>query len=365
MDVAFVSEFTGGQRVFRFAEGEGRALGLEVDGSDPFEDTYCARVVGGHIPCLIPDAQKEPGVADMAVTRELAIGGHVSVPIVFSDGRIYGTFCCFSQTPKSSLDQQHVAMIRVMAGLVTEELERDELQAETRRRNSERIRNVLTGDDLSMVFQPIVETTTSAILGMEALARFDAEPRRTPDLWFEEAWTVGLGVDLELAAARAAASKLQELPKNQFLSLNISPETAISPELLVFLAETESERIVLELTEHAQVAEYDPLRKALDRIRSFGTRIAIDDVGTGYAGLQQLLELRPDILKLDLSITRGIDADPVRHSLAASVAAFATEMNLLLVAEGIETFAEAEALAGLGIKLGQGYYFGRPAPLSA
>lgn len=360
MEIAFVSEFTGDRRVFRFLDGQTEPAGLEVDGSDPLEDAYCSRVVAGVIPCLIPDAQSEPGVADMAVTRGLGVGGHISVPIIFSDGRVYGTFCCFSQVPSEHLNQAHVSMLRAMADLVTEHLERDELKAENRRQAAARVCDVLDGQKIEMVFQPIVELCSSKVLGMEALARFQVEPSRTPDVWFEEAWTAGHGVELELAAVNAAAAALDILPPDYFLSINISPETALSQDLLVFLAKTRSERIVLELTEHSRVAQYGPLRGALDMIRGFGARIAIDDVGTGYAGLEQLLELRPDILKLDLSITRGIDSDPLRHSLAASVAQFASEADLWLIAEGIETAAEAKKLSTLGINLGQGYHYGRP-----
>jgi EAL domain-containing protein (putative c-di-GMP-specific phosphodiesterase class I) len=359
MDVAFVSEFTGGRRVFRFVEGRGEAIGVEVDGSDPLEETYCSRVVKGQIPCLVPDAQNEPGVADLPVTKALSIGAHVSVPIVFSDGRVYGTFCLFSQKPKENLEG-HISTIRLLAELVTEQLEQEEMEAESRRVVSERIRDLLSPGRFQMVFQPIVELNSRTPIGVEALTRFAPEPRRTPDQWFEEAWSVGLGVELELAAARAARSVLPSLPTDSFLSINVSPETAISPKLLLLLIEQPCKRLVLELTEHSHVTDYEPLRAALDRIRRLGVRIAIDDVGTGYSGLRQLLELRPDILKLDQSITRGIDVDPTRRSLATSVANFAREMELTLVAEGVETPVEADVLAGLGVGLGQGYLFGRP-----
>jgi EAL domain-containing protein (putative c-di-GMP-specific phosphodiesterase class I) len=364
MEVAFVSEITGGRRVFRFVDEETQAVGLEVDGSDPCEDTYCSRIVDGRLPTLIHDAQKEPGAADLAVTKNLGIGAHVSVPIVFSDGSIYGTFCCFSQSPNDSLSNRDFELIRTMAGLVTEQLERDELVATNRRLASKRVRGILEGPEMAMVFQPIVDLNSLTTVGVEALARFEAEPRRTPDLWFNEAWTAGLGVDLEVTAARMAAAQLDQLPADVFLSINISPETALSPKLLNFLEETKSNRIVLELTEHSNIADYPPVLRALETLRGHEARIAIDDVGTGFAGLRHLLELHPDILKLDISITKGIDNDPMRRSLAAAVASFGLEMGLTVIAEGIETTAEATTLQRLGIGTGQGYYIGRPGPIS-
>lgn len=366
LDVAFVSEFTGGCRVFRFVEGDVLAVGLRPGGSDPCEDAYCARIVEGRTPNLIHDAQKEPSVADMPVTKALRVGAHVSVPIIFSDGQVYGTFCCFSQTPDPSLTERDVEMVRAMAGLVTEQLEHDELGESQRRNAYERIYNVLETEALKIVFQPIVDLTSGAVVGVEALSRFQSEPPRTPDRWFAEAWSAGLGTELEiLALVTAIEQGLDHLGPHDFLSINVSPETALSPRLLTVLECTQADRIVLELTEHSQVIDYPPLQKALDDIRAIGSRIAIDDVGTGYSGLQQLLELRPDILKLDLTVTRGLDVDPVRLALAKAVASFGASTGLTVIAEGIETQGEAEALRSLDIALGQGYHFGRPGPLTS
>lgn len=362
MEVAFVSEFTGGCRIFRFVDGDTSSVGVEVDGSDPYEEAYCSRIVDGRLPNLIPDAQMEPGAADLAVTKKLGIGAHVSVPIVFSDGRIYGTFCCFSQSPNHSLTERDLEVIRSMAGLVSDQLESDELQAETRRLGTDRIRRVLDGRDLVMVYQPIIELASSVPVGVEALARFETDPQRTPDLWFNEAWTVGLGVDLELVAARAAVAQLEHLDSRLYMSINISPETILSPELMRFLGDVDTDRIVLEVTEHSRIADYPPVQRALKEVRKRGVRIAIDDVGTGYAGLQHLLELQPNILKLDVSITSDVDTDAMRRSLAGAVATFGSDMGLAIVAEGIETRAEADTLQRLGIGFGQGYYLGRPAP---
>ena len=99
----------------------------------------------------------------------------------------------------------------------------------------------------------------------------------------------------------------------------------------------------------------------LGRLRSWGLRIAIDDAGSGYASLRHILNIRPDIIKLDIALTRAIDSDPARQALAIALVSFRQDIDAVLVAEGIETLAQLEALVRLGLRHGQGYYLGRPA----
>ena len=117
--------------------------------------------------------------------------------------------------------------------------------------------------------------------------------------------------------------------------------------------------IILELTEHARIEDYDGLRDALASYGS-GVRLAIDDAGAGYASLRHILELRPAFVKLDLSIVRGIEADPVRQALVSGLVYFAAKTGSELIAEGVETDEEANILVDLGIRFGQGYLLGRP-----
>jgi EAL domain-containing protein (putative c-di-GMP-specific phosphodiesterase class I)/PAS domain-containing protein len=228
-----------------------------------------------------------------------------------------------------------------------------------------RIEAVLDGrnDCLRMVFQPIVGLVSGAVFGYEALSRFSSEPLRPPDEWFAEAASVGLGVDLELHALRAALAAWNHAAADSYLSLNISPETAMSPRLIAFLESAPCARIVLELTEHSGIDDYDALGEALARLRSRGLRLAVDDAGAGYSSLRHILNLRPDIIKLDIALTRGIDTDPARQALAIALLSFRNEIGAILVAEGIETQGELEMLVQLGLTHGQGYYLGRPAEL--
>jgi EAL domain-containing protein (putative c-di-GMP-specific phosphodiesterase class I) len=224
---------------------------------------------------------------------------------------------------------------------------------------------VLNDGRLSMVFQPIVDLEGSRLVGLEALARFAGDPPRPPNEWFEDAGRVGRSVDLEIAAIAAALQELDQLPAEVFLSVNASPATAMSPQLERLLDRFSGQRIVLELTEHSPVDDYDALLAALGELRRRGIRIAVDDTGAGYAGLQHLLRVRPEIVKLDVALTRGIDADPARRALATGLVAFARELDAVVVAEGIETAAELETLRALEIGWGQGYHLARPASLPA
>ena len=229
----------------------------------------------------------------------------------------------------------------------------------------ERIERVLRDGTLSMVFQPILDLRDGRLVGAEALARFDCEPRRPPNEWFAEAADVGLGPELELAAVDAAVRHLDRVPAHAFMSVNVSAAAAMRPELREVLAGVSGSRLVLELTEHTRIEDYEPLLSALYLHRRRGVRIAVDDTGAGYSGLQHILRLRPDMIKLDLDLTRGIHTDPARRALAGSLKTFAEEIGAVVVAEGIEVRAELVTLQALGVPWGQGYHLGRPTALPA
>lgn len=236
--------------------------------------------------------------------------------------------------------------------------------AEEHQRRTALLRGVIDSGAIHMVFQPIVSLSDGRTRGFEALARFPVEPCRPPNEWFDDAAGVGLGTELELLAVHAAVAELDRLPSGAYLSVNVSPSTALDSELRSILAPV-AHRIVLELTEHARVADYDDLHAAIERVRRIGIRMAVDDAGAGYANLRHILRLRPDIIKLDIDLTRGVDADPARRALAASLVSFAAEIGADITAEGIETRAELDALRRLGVDAGQGYYLGRPEPVDA
>jgi EAL domain-containing protein (putative c-di-GMP-specific phosphodiesterase class I)/FixJ family two-component response regulator len=227
-----------------------------------------------------------------------------------------------------------------------------------------RVEQALSPSAFHLVFQPVFDVGSSRLVGLEGLTRFDLEPHRPPNEWFAEADEVDLSASLQLGVLRAAVAELDQVPAPTFLALNLSAEVLVTAELDEILDGADLSRVVLELTEHAPVADYEAVHGALRPWREAGLRFAIDDAGAGYASFQHILRLRPDIIKLDIALTRGIDADPIRRSLAAALVTFGHEMDAVLVAEGVETAQELEALAALGFDAAQGYHLGRPVPLA-
>lgn len=207
------------------------------------------------------------------------------------------------------------------------------------------------------VFQPIVAIPGSIVVGYEALTRFTDGTR--PDRRFAAASDIGLGLELELATLAAAIDGATSLPRDSFLSLNVSPAALLANGDLGRVLQASRRPIVLELTEHTPVTDYAALRKAIGAL-GVEVRVAVDDAGAGYASMQHVVELRPDLVKLDISLVRGIDGDPARQALIAGMRYFAERTGCRLLAEGIETEAELRTVVDLGVALGQGYLLGKP-----
>jgi EAL domain-containing protein (putative c-di-GMP-specific phosphodiesterase class I) len=226
-----------------------------------------------------------------------------------------------------------------------------------------RIRRFLRGDGISIAFQPIADLVTGSVLGFEALARFDADPPRSPAAWFRDASEAGLRRELELATVRAAVAAIEELPPGTYMTVNASPDVAASNAFADAIAGAPAGRLVVEITEHAPVEDYETLNRALQLLRSRGARVAIDDAGAGFANMAHMLRLNVDLIKLDIELTRHIDIDAKRKALVASLVEFGASVGATIVAEGIETEAELLALRRLGVRVGQGFHLGRPEPL--
>ena len=227
-----------------------------------------------------------------------------------------------------------------------------------------RVAAMLGRDSLSTVFQPIVALASGLVCGYEALSRFSLEPVRSPDLWFAEAAAVGRLLEAELTAVARALEQLDALPRDAYLSLNVSPETAVADGLLALVGPAMGPRLVLEITEHAPIEDYAAFGAALERVRARGVRIAIDDTGAGFASLRHILRLAPDIIKIDMTLTRRITTDRAERALTRALISFAAETGATVIAEGIESEEEIRALSELGVPCGQGYHLGRPERLT-
>jgi PAS domain S-box-containing protein len=226
-----------------------------------------------------------------------------------------------------------------------------------------RVEGVLTDRTAMMTaFQPILCLGTGAVIGAEALTRFITSPVRSPETWFADAASIGRGPDLEFLAMETALLAAAKLPAHLYVTVNLSPGACLDPRLSEILQRSglPAGRIVVEVTERSAVADYEPLAAALARLRRSGLRVAVDDAGAGFASMRHILQLKPELIKLDRTIIAGIDTDPSHRCLGMAMVSFAAGIGAILVAEGIETQTELATVTGLGMKAGQGYLLGRP-----
>lgn len=238
------------------------------------------------------------------------------------------------------------------------------LHAAARRRRRDGGRDEITalladGAPVRSVFQPILDLRTGQVSGYEALARF-GDGSRAPDAWIEQAHRAGLGPQLEAVALRAALAAARSRPAQTYLALNLSPSALLSRHVQAALP-ADLRDVLIEITENERVTDDAGLQQALARLRERGARIAVDDAGAGYAGFQQLMRLRPDVIKVDRSLVQDIANDPVKVAVVTSFVGFARRIGAEVCAEGVETPADLRTLADLDVALGQGYGIARPA----
>ena len=208
------------------------------------------------------------------------------------------------------------------------------------------------------VYQPIVSLVTGKIAGYEALARFDSNPGLPPSWWFSQAHRFGLGPALEAEAVRAALATADR-PTDTFLSVNLSPSALVADPVRERLPH-DLTGVVIEITEGEQVLDIPALQAHLDPLRARGARIAVDDAGEGYAGLQQVMRMRADIIKLDRALVADLHRDPAKIALIGSLVQFGRSTGAEICAEGIEHLEELRVLVRLGVAYGQGWVLARP-----
>lgn len=365
LQVAYVSEFVGNDTVFRHVDAPGLEHLIKPGDSKSLDDVYCRHILAGRLPELIADTADVPAAMAMPITHEVPIGTHVSVPLRMSNGEIYGMFCCLGPFADKSLNNRDLGMMRAFADLTAFEIEKGREAQRVHREKAARIEAVVERGEIAIVYQPIWSLAENRALGFESLSRFAAEPVRPPDQWFNEAAEVGRGVELELLAIRHALAAMTAFPEHIYVSVNAGAETVLSPLFAELLIGQPLTRIVLEITEHDCIDDFEALEAAVAPLRAGGLRLAVDDAGAGHSGLQQILKMRPDLIKLDRSLIEGIGDDPGRRALAAALTMFARETGSRLIAEGVETESELAMLRALGVDKIQGYLLGRPLALDA
>lgn len=359
MDVAFVGEFRGDDRVVSHA-ATGIDLPVGAGLLQPRDQTHCQLLVEGRIPGVIPDTSADAAFSALPMAQTLGMGAYVGVSLHRGTGELYGTLCAFAQEADPTLRPRDAGVLKVLGGIVMQMVEQEELAGREHRQTLARLQQLYAARGPTIVYQPIARLDGGGrAVGVEALSRF---PDGTPDQWFPAAAAAGaeVGVELEFRAATNAVSVLPELVG--FLAINLSPTALVDPALLEFLKPLPLERIVVEITEHHRAHDYLELTGILAPLRARGLRVAVDDAGAGFASMRHITRLRPDIIKLDVSLVRDIDSDTAAQALTSALLTCAAGTSAVVLAEGIETLAELACLRRLGVPLGQGYHLGRPAP---
>lgn len=355
MDVAFLAEFVDGNQVYRRLDGDAASFGWGRSQGIPLSETYCQLMTAGEIPNAITDAKADERVRDLPSTRASRIGSYIGVPIRLPDGTLYGSLCCLSHEAWDlhERDVKFLSMLgEIVEGEVEAQQERDRARAD--------VADVIDHRRVDIALQPIFDIATGRVLGVEALSRFP-RPMGSPDVVFAQAYEVGLGIELERVAVGTAFELLSLLDDDQYLALNLTPAAACElSQRAAAVPDLPYNRLVLEITEHAAVDNYGVLRDCLAPARDQGLRLAIDDAGAGFASLQHIVEMQPDIIKVDRSLIDGMSRVRALRSAAKAFVALADDLGATVVAEGVERAADLATARDLGVKAAQGYLLGRP-----
>lgn len=223
------------------------------------------------------------------------------------------------------------------------------------------LEDIIARRQITTVLQPILDLERQEVLGYEACARGPSGELESPAFLFELASTTGLVWQLERLCRTSAAAELSGLPPGQLLFINVDAESIFDPDLgWRAAADNFGGRVVLELTERAAISDYRLFQRVLEQVRTLGMQVAIDDVGSAYSGLRLIAEARPNFIKLDMAITRGLHLNDIRGELVRMLLHLAERIGSRLVVEGVETADDLHTLRELGVRYVQGFLFGTP-----
>jgi len=324
--------------------------------------------------CLIVSDIAMPGMDGIQLLR--AVREHdYDVPVILITGKPsfetaveaieYGAFHYFTK-PFSHQDFRNVVSRAVRMGRI----------ARVKRSAQELLGGTAGAGDLAgldaslsramdliwLAFQPIVRSSDQTVYGHEALMRCDEPSLAHANAVLEAAERLDRLEDVGRLIRARAAAETGDKPESGVLFLNLHPRDLLDDDLtradspLVRMAD----RVVLELTERASLENLEDVRGRVKALRELGFRVAVDDLGAGYAGLTSLATLQPEIVKIDMSLIRGVDKEPIKRHLVKSITATCREMDVLVVAEGVETVDERDTLVEIGCDLLQGFRFARP-----
>ena len=270
-----------------------------------------------------------------------------------------------TQSPKIRF--KRALLDAVASATQTVEAERDEIRSHLR----EQFDAVMAQEQVSCVFHPIVNLKDFEAIGYEILSRGPRESDlHRPDALFEMARSEGRVAELDLLCRRTACHAGERLPEHALRFINSEPITmflhahgdSFVQEFVDVTPSSVRGLTVIEITESGVIDDFDRMREIVRQLRAHGFRVAIDDAGAGYAGLQTMVEIEPDFIKLDMSLIRGVDTSVVKQRLVRTLRDFCREAAITLIAEGIETVRQLETLRQLGVTHGQGFLFGLPGP---
>lgn len=365
LSVTFLTRMDGVTQHLEVVEAAGPLMPrLFKEGYTQRQDrTLCQAILNRQLPAVLSDLKEHPAAMKLPAARFPHIRSFVSAPVVLSDGSLYGTFCGAGLTSDKGLTARDKSLMDVLAHATAMILEPGVVERARAAEVEGRLAPVMAAGGPTVVLQPIVELASGVRIGAEALSRFPREWEKAPDVCFGEAHSVGLGDELELLALAGAAAHLATV--SGYVAMNVSPATLLTPTCTELLAALALGRVLLELSEHDAVDDYDALHAVLEPLRARGMRLAIDDVGAGFSSLRHIVLTTPDVIKLDRSIVDGVSTDPVLRTLVRSLVDFGHGCNARVVAEGVETAADAATLLTLEVDDGQGWHFGRPGPAEA
>jgi EAL domain-containing protein (putative c-di-GMP-specific phosphodiesterase class I) len=323
------------------------------------------------------DSEVDPRM-DLKACRQVGLRSAIVTPLL-CEGELVGVLKVLSDKP-SAYGARHVALLQTLAAFIGAMLHSaleharmsaivemamavDASAAAILEDERWRLEALIASGGIRPVFQPIVELASGQVVGYEGLSRFDASVALSVDEWFEMAERAGMCVELEAACMAAIVDALALSPGiGGYISINVSPKTLMEYDFERLPDRSGQGGWVLEITEHSEVKDYPVLAQRVRALQAQGFRIAIDDAGAGYSSLRHVLRLAPDIVKLDVSITRDIDKILRNQQLSSAIISFGRETGISLVAEGVETAEERDTLQRLGVVYGQGYLFGKPSP---
>jgi len=338
------------------------------------EDIVCLHVPVARAPTADAATDREPDVSGLVGRLQTVVAGRVES--VFGDEiaalvEVFAGRARVTVDPKTRLDRQIYRGVREAAAAARSVEQRERARAVAELRASLRERAVYID------YHPIVVAETGEIFGYEALARGVVRSLRSPEVMFSIAAQAKLVWELSrLCRAKAFEGMHARLAPGQLLFLNVDPHDFADPEFSDGPAGLhdpgngdgpahDPRQVVIEITERTAIKDYPAFRERLRAFRDRGYRFAVDDAGSGYAGLGSIANLEPDFIKLDISLITGIDTNPIKQRLVETMVRFANHQGAKVIAEGVERADEFNAVKRLGVHLVQGFFLNDPRSLIA